>query len=96
MKENSKTCPRDFTMATALLETGSGNGSTPDSADAASHPHKKHKQKNAKCFFIASKRNSKATQKNNTRREQMSGVWSYRGLNPLRPPIPRIPAALHE
>ena len=38
-------------MATALLETGSGSGSTPESAAADKNPPKRSSQQSAKSFF---------------------------------------------
>jgi len=54
MKEKSKSCPLALTMATALLETGPGNGSSPESTATDNNPPKNKNKKNAKSFFIVS------------------------------------------
>src|ERR1022692_237925 len=54
MKEKSKSFPRTLSMATALLEIGSGSGSTPESAAADSPALKRSNKKNARSLFIHS------------------------------------------
>src|ERR1700690_1324861 len=52
MKEKSMIFPRTLSIATALLEMGSGKGSTPDSAATDCHPPRRSNKKDAKSFFI--------------------------------------------
>jgi hypothetical protein len=54
MKEKSKSCLRTLSMATALLEMGSGSGSTPESAAANWHALKRSNKREVRKLFIYS------------------------------------------
>src|SRR5690348_9499841 len=63
MNEKSRRLPRTLSRATALLEMGSGSGSTPESATAKRHRARKNDK--TRNFFIDSR---PAYPENNTRR----------------------------
>src|ERR1700724_3703101 len=50
MKEKSKSCPWTLSMATALLETGSGSGSTVDWANKS--PLRRSNKRDVESFFM--------------------------------------------
>src|SRR5271154_4479442 len=79
MKEKSKTSPWTLSMATALFETGSGSGSTPESPNR--NPLKTRTKRDAESFLMDSNRRVKCNDKNITARliQKLLPTWKETG-----------------